>query len=263
MNFYVPTRARPNCCTPQTLESYGVPTHQIILVIRQDEQQLYEELGYPMTVLPPKVEGLSATRQWIIENVPVPHCQIDDDITGFLEKPVYGEWKVRPIKSYRFWDMISLFKSWLDNGVIAASTQDRVGLARPSTGGYTSHTRIGQVIFIHGKKVTNAGWRFDRVKLYADQDMALQIVRAGYDTRVSNQFGHSMRPLREPGGCSVYRDQDCIMDAAFSLERLHKGLIKLEWRDKNGLRIPSRRIAWKKARQEGEAARRDSHARSR
>lgn len=265
MRFYVPTRARPDCITPRTLVKYGVDPKQIILVVRPDEWKLYRPLSetYQVVVLPKNIEGLSATRQWILEHDEGNgdlHCQIDDDITGFIWKKDTTKWRMRPMDTKMFDAMVTEFEWWLLDGITAVSTQDRVGLARPNGKGFAEYTRVGQVIFLNCKHILAKDWRFDRVKLYADQDMALQIVRGGGITRVSNHYGHTMRPLRAPGGCSVYRDQACIDAAATKLLALHPGLIKLRWKDKDGLSIPSRVISWKKARTQGEAARSSADA---
>ena len=250
MKFYVPSRGRPSCQTPHTLHRFGVQKQDIIVVVRPDEQNKYADIGFELHVLPKKVQGLSQTRQHLIEQFTKIHCQIDDDITGFLFKPDTSQWAVVPItKVSAFRKMIDIFEQWLDTGITACSTQDRVGLAHPSNSSFKDYARIGQMIFLNPKTIIRRGYRFDRVKLYADQDMALQIVRGGDVTRVSCTYGHTMKPTYAPGGCQAYRNQKCIDESANKLVKLHPGLVRLRWKRKGKFNVPSRIIAWKKARQ--------------
>lgn len=251
MKFYVPSRARPNFCTPMTLERYGVPKKDIVLVLRPDERRMYEPLSYPVLWLPKKIEGLSATRQWIVDNTRDQiHCQIDDDITGFLikKRPLDRWGGIITMFEVEFARMVSEFQTALALGeIVAGSTQDRVALARPHGSAHHDYTRIGQVIFLNASYLRRAGYRFDRCQIYADQDMALQIVSNGGVTRVSNVYGHSMRPTYAPGGVQIYRNQKVINASAKKLCDLHPGLVKLRWKQKGKFKVPSRVILWKKA----------------
>ena len=257
MKFYVPSRSRPDLSTPTVLIGYGVRRSDIKIVIRADEWSLYRERWEPdiLTVLPKGIEGLSATRQWLLENtVGKYQCQIDDDITSFAFKDKIQEFGgVHTfVKPAGFSLMMKEFVDWLDDGVVAASTQDRVAVARPSSRRFKDFTRIGQVIFLNRHQILKRDWRFDRCQIYADQDMALQIVRGGGITRVSHEYAHNMRPIYAPGGVQVYRTQRVINASAKKLSDLHPGFVTLKWKQKGKFRVPTRRIAWRKALAESE-----------
>lgn len=258
MRFYVPSRNRPQCVTPETLIRYGVPSKDIKIVVRPDEYDMYRQEwdDHLLMVLPITVNGLSATRQWLLENtVGKYQCQIDDDITSFGIKASILEFGgVHTFSDKRSFDlMIKKFVDWLEEGITAASTQDRVAVARPSSKRYKDCTRIGQVIFLNRHEIVKRGWRFDRCQIYADQDMALQIVRGGGLTRVSHEYAHNMRPIYAPGGVQVYRTQKVINSSAKKLCELHPGLVTLKWKQKGKFKVPTRRIAWRKAALEGDA----------
>lgn len=260
MNFYIPSRARPDASTPKVLLDYGVPWQFIFLVIRPDEVELYKDVPFQQIVLPKTVNGLSATRQWIVElsykghHIDTLAVMLDDDITSFIYKPVTKTFGgVRKMTKTQFEKMIREFSRLLTDGdVLAASTQDRVSLARPNKSSWNFHTRVGQVMFLNVQALRSRNYRFDRVQIYHDQDLALQIVRGGFATATSNRFGHNMRPTYSAGGLQTYRKQKVINESAKKLCKLHPGLVRLKWKEKHGFRVPSRIIAWKKARKEGE-----------
>jgi hypothetical protein len=251
MRIYIPTRSRPNFSAMSALPEYL--HHDVYLVLRKDEVALYANTVCHKMILPKKVEGLAATRQWILENAEDEFiCMMDDDITHFLFKPVLSTFGglVRATNA----NIDALFHTmerWLDEGVVCASTADRMALARPAEKYFAQPSRVGQVMFIDRWTAMERGYRFDRVQIYHDQDFALQILRGRDMTRISTKHGHAMRPTYAKGGLQTYRNQNVIDESAQRMLELHPGLITLKWRDRLGYSIPTRIIKWKQAMQEG------------
>jgi len=253
MRIYIPTRSRPHFSTldalPQTLRS------STVVVVRADEADMYEEVVFSkkgrnpwIAVLPKKVEGLAATRQWILK-----HGQgeviamLDDDITSFCTKDDLE--KFGGVRAMSMRETIRMFEELY--GVMdyytCVSTVDRMALARPSKTEFNFPSRAGQSMFINRKVAMKRGYRFDRIAIYHDQDFALQIARDGRKCATSNRYGHNMRPLYAKGGLQTYRDQSLVDECANKLVKLHGDLVTLKWKERNGMNIPTRSINWKRA----------------
>src|SRR5262245_13998567 len=82
--IFIPSRGRATkLVTPYTLPKEL--RNRCIVVVRPDEIDQYEDLHQRLEFaeLPKSVEGLSATRQWILHNSENRwHVQLDDDITA-------------------------------------------------------------------------------------------------------------------------------------------------------------------------------------
>jgi hypothetical protein len=72
-----------------------------------------------------------------------------------------------------------------------------------------------------------------------DFDLTLQLLRLGFQNRVSNEFCHS-QVSHTPGGCSIYRTSAMQTESAHRLARYHPGFVRVVTR-----RCDERSSAWK------------------
>lgn len=260
MHIYIPTRGRAD----HVPTIHALPTSALKktwLVVRPEERNLYENYASMIkkaTGSKPKVMTLTRNlplhmaRQEILEHGKGRAiAMMDDDIRSFLTKPRIDQRLIRPVEYDT--DLEQIFTT-LEAGLLSMprlaciSTVDRVALSRPATSEISGPSRAGQCMFIRRDLAVKHNWRFDRIEIYHDQDFALQILKSGFISCVSNRYGHNMRQTYHPvGGLQTYRDQNLINRSAEKLMKLHPGLVKLKWKDRAGFKVPSRIIQWKKA----------------
>lgn len=217
------------------------------LVVQDKEKHHYV---YPrLMVLPPGIERLSPTRQWILENSDDPHVVLlDDDLAFFEREParegapntahslgtLYDEAVGRPFQE---------MERFLEQGFLHCGISAREG--NNHTDGDTKQIgRMMRCLGYNAPKVLSAGARFDRIDTKQDFDMTLQLLRKGHPNIISFKFAQGqMGGSGAKGGCATYRDEAMMDRCAQELADLHPGFVKVtEKRTKSG--------AWKGMRQE-------------
>lgn len=225
-HIYIPTRGRPKVPTfwalPKKLRS------RTTLVIRKDEQDLYKDVPCKKLVLPARVEGLSATRQWILKNTPHRYMiQIDDDFRSFNYKKDMDQWGLRIASEAEVLRMFAMIEHWLTSGFAHCGIMDRVRAAKPGTSMYQSNQLCAQFLAYDVKVLRTEKIRFDRVQLSQDKDVCLQLLELGYENRISRRFSYNNAPGDWDGGCSIYRTEKMRRDQSALLASLHpKGVIR-------------------------------------
>lgn len=261
ITFFIPTLGRmDNQPTMIYLRAGGLlnPT----LVVQPHEYELYR-LKYPMCSfmrLPKSVKGISATRQFILENCESRYMVMLDDDLRFSRKDPADRTKLKETTPQDMADLIAALKSKLLRfahvGVSLREGNNR------KTESHLLNERIIRVVGYDRERMPPSA-RFDRVPLKQDLDMTLQLLRAGlpncslYEWAQDQVAGSNAR-----GGCSTFRDESLSDKAAQMLHDLHPDFVTLV-RKKNsnwkGFGSPDRletRIAWKQAYEAGRAARR-------
>jgi len=222
----IPTRARPEVKT-----FYNLPKEiqkRTVLVIRPDEEWLYEAIPCKKIMLDKGVEGLSPTRQWILDNIDDRYViQLDDDFSSYSFKPDMRQWKLIKATPRQVVEMFELVDFWLRKCVVHAGIMDRVRAAQPSKSGeeYSENTLCMQFLGYDQKILQEEGVRFDRVRLAQDKDVCLQLLERGYGNRVSKRFSYNCSGTDTTGGCAVYRTEKLRIKQAKLLARLHPGIV--------------------------------------
>lgn len=253
-DIYIPSRARAEkLVTPYTLPKKlrDITT----VVVRRDELDEYEERHPTLRfeALPKGIEGLSPTRQWILEESSGRlHCQLDDDITAINYKPNPKKFGgLKKADSGMFIDCFHLLEKWMSEGMIGhVSFTDRVSAARPSKGPFYENGRIAQTLFYDRRAIKNAGARFDRVALMQDLDMNLQLLAAGYRNRIATVYSYNVRGEDSPGGCVLYRTDKLKQKVGRQMEKLHPGITTMATKEKYGRTYFYMKTDWRKAYQQ-------------
>lgn len=224
--IYIPTRGRPSVPTfwalPEELQ------RQTTLVIREDEEELYQCVPVDYVLLPKKVEGLSATRQWILENSGRYVMQLDDDFASFNIKPHMDDWKLMRASPRQIVDLFNLVDYWITEKVAHAGIMDRVRAATPSTRGqYQTRQLCAQFLAYDNRVLRKEQIRFDRVLLSQDKDVCLQLLELGYENRISRRYSYNCKAGDSPGGCALYRTEKLRREQSDLLANLHpEGIIR-------------------------------------
>jgi len=251
--IYIPTRGRAGCVTTLAAltEELRADAH---LVVRRDEYNSYIN-NYPNTsikVLPPRIEGLSATRQWILENCRSRgegfQCQLDDDITCFNTKDDLTTWSMRSSTNDDILLAFAGMIGWLIEGKAMASMTDRVSSARPQKSDWYENGRVSQVFLYNVNMIRNIKARFDRVPIMADLDMTLQILEAGYNNRVWTRYSFSHKKEDSPGGCALYRTDEMKLEVAQKMSELHPGVVTWATKHKYNREYVYTTTSWRKFR---------------
>jgi hypothetical protein len=224
----------------------------VVIVVRQDEAVSYRKHNPFANVLAMDkgVNGLSATRQWILEHAKERfHVQLDDDITGFCFKPrskVYGGVR-RIYKETPIIEAVRTMRSWIEEGLAHVGMSERFMAARPSPRPYYENGRTGQFMMYDLRVLRKLNVRFDRVRLMQDLDMNLQLLRAGYPNRVLTKISYVAKPEDYAGGVASYRDDKLKEQMCKKLARLHKGIVTYKTKRKFGRRYHYLRTSWRRA----------------
>jgi hypothetical protein len=242
-DIFIPTRGRAG--DVRTL--WDLPAkwrERCYLVVRPDEYSDYhtaqrhdQPIG-GIVKLPKGIEGISATRQWILENAEGKALvMLDDDLTGINIKQdhtVFGG-VARARNQSLAWDaVLRLMDRWLEQGEAHVSFTDRVSSARPSTRWWYENGRTSQTLFYNLRIVRGIGARFDRVPLSQDLDMNLQILEAGFTNRVSLKYSFNAKPEDAKGGCSTFRTDTVKEQVCRTMEFLHPGICTYKTKPKYG-----------------------------
>lgn len=234
------------------------------LVVQKAQAKEYlpvaQELGVGLVVLPPRIQTLSPTRQWILDNARGKVVMTDDDLffAVRLQKVkfrVFNSLTPAQARRYNVDDMFKWVESLLDT-YAHVGILDRSGANRVTEEPYVEVKRMMRFLAYDAPRVRAVGARFDRLVTKQDFDMTLQLLRAGLPNAVITTYVQDQRGgSNTKGGCSAYRTEAVNTEAAHALAALHPGYVKVVekttktgWFDKTqpGTRIDVQ-IAWKKA----------------
>lgn len=208
-----------------------------------------------MLVLPPEIQRLSPTRQWIIEEAArrgeKKVVLLDDDLAFYVRKSP-TDWHLRYVEYDDTDRMFNLLEGWLDE-VAHVGISPREGNNRVESS-YTEATRAMRVLGYRTDVFLKEGVRFDRIDTKQDFDVTLQLLRKGYPNRVSYEFAQGQwTGSQARGGCASYRDEAMMTRCAEELAALHPGFVRVDekktksaWKDLGGVRKDVT-MAWKKA----------------
>jgi len=257
-DIYIPTYGRVH--RQETLMAFPAEWRaRTALVCRPAEAQALAAYGVEVLVAP--VQGISATRQWILDQHEGDRLLMFDDDLKFA-------WRRQddPTKFQRLEHGDRLIGTMLGTLLEALDWYPVVGLA--SRGGANRETadwRFNQRLWdVMGLRVDvarqdNLHYRMD---LMEDFDIHLQFLTHGYPSAMLNAFTKDDFGSNAPGGCSTYRDATMQAAAALDLVLAWPGLVALrETKNDWGNGMEARmdvRVAWAKAFKAGQEWRRAS-----
>jgi hypothetical protein len=257
MQIYIPTYGRANRqrAWDRLPEKLKLRT---LLVVQHRERKLYDK--YPTLVLPPKIQTIAPTRQWIAN-------RHRDDKFVMLDDDVYFDAR-REDDMGKFChandkSVIELFKviekkldSYAHVGVLT-----REGGNRITNLDGVENMRMMRVLAYNAKTLWRENIKWDRLPLQEDFDVTLQLLRKGYPNFVITRWvnGQGASGTSAKGGCEHFRTLELHNANAIKLAALHDPFVKIvekttksSWGGQKRLDVM---VSWKKAYAEGVANR--------
>ncbi len=233
LTYYIPTRSRPDfktwdALTPKMRQSTRV-------VVRFDELNSYLEVGRKVgriecdyMVLPYGVEGISATRQYILENGDNYVVMIDDDIRNFSWKPNLFSQSLVPAPELVVDTAFEELRLLLDAGYAHVGIVDRPRCGLGNGVYYVENALAMQIIGFNRSIVhVEEKLRFDDVRLAQDKHMTLSLLERGYKNALLAYFTYNCLTTQAAGGCSTFRTEQLINEQALLLQKLHPKTVKV------------------------------------
>jgi hypothetical protein len=240
--------------------TYGRPLRQVTfnnlppriqnltqLVVQDREAGLYK--GYDTIVLPPHIQTIGATRQWLLESrLASKMVMLDDDLT-FAHRREDEPTKFEGASQRSIEEMFEEVEKCLDE-YIHVGVSHREG-ANYKVDSHIYASRMMRILAYDVDKFLQTGARFDRVPVMEDFDVTLQLLRQGHINCIVNDWVHNQSGSNSQGGCSTYRTDQVQEDAAKKLAELHPNYVtvvqkttKTAWGGKERYDV---RVQWKKA----------------
>jgi glycosyltransferase involved in cell wall biosynthesis len=224
MKIYISTLGRPD--KQITIQSFSKRLlKKTALVVVPEEYDVHKKYGIELVKLPKHIKGLSANRQWLLENADERYVSFMDDDIQFSVR--YDGIRLRKCEPEDVEGLIELWEDWMKEEIPFVGVSLRGGNNRVETD-YQDIGRIMSCFALDRNVFIKEGFRFDRIPLMQDLDVSLQVLRGGYLNRMSYKYAHNQASgSGSKGGCSAYRTPELIREVSIKLSRFHPGLIKV------------------------------------
>lgn len=247
MDIYIPTLGRESQTTYNSLPD-SIRKH-VTFVVNHGAmlpQESERSIVVPYEYSRNRIAGV---RQYLLEHSSDTFVMLDDDLVFYRRRqddPTRFEDATSEDIEHMFYELRNFLISFPLVGIGAREGGNVV------TDEYVYNTRILRVLGYNAPVLKSRGIRFDRVPVMEDFDVALQLLRSGYDIAMLNWIVSNQKSSNAAGGCSTYRTLELQREAALKLAELHPEFVtvvekqtKKAW---NGQTRTDVRIAWKKAR---------------
>ena len=258
MKIFIPTRGRAHS---QGTWDNVIPERwkdDTTLVCPKEEIHKHEKQR--RNVIASGKEGnIGIVRQWIIDTCKDPKVMmLDDDFKGIYELTPTDENKcgikythMKKKKIAEFFDMI---EKLLDRYAMVGIAY-RGGAHRNWPNMYVKNGRIFTAWAVRTDILHKHDIRFDAVVIKEDFHVNLCLLELGYENITVTGYCHDPAPSNAKGGCSSYRDLECMIREAKRLKKLHPGfvdyvMVKTKWCGFSEGH-PEVRVKWKKALESG------------
>jgi hypothetical protein len=249
VKIYIPTLAR----TDNQITLHNLPNlvlEDVVLVVDKKDRIPF---GGASTILTCPAHGIGKVRQWIIDNHDVKKygrslLMLDDDLS-FAVRRKDDPTKFLPSTAA---DVIAMLNETADmaqeyahGGILSREGGNRV------LSNYKENSRNLRALFYDVTIMRKLDIRFDRIPVMEDFDVALQLLRAGYQSITVARYVQDQIRSNAPGGCSTYRTREVQRKGALGLQKLHPQFVKtVEKTTKtawNGETRTDVMVQWKKA----------------
>lgn len=236
MLIAIPTAGRSTKqVTLRSFKSTGLADN-LVLVVPDRQRVNYLNVGHEVVLTPPGLEGISATREWILTELAKQRGEqfvlmLDDDM-DFCWRPQMDSPELVTIKDRdRLKAMLDTIERWLLDGFVHVGISARQGnnhedqpykdVARMMNAYAYSASWINE--FAAAGKIV-----LGRMEVMEDFDLTLQLLRLGFPNRVSYEYCWNQRGSGAEGGCSTYRTPEMQAAAAHKLAALHPGFVRVK-----------------------------------
>lgn len=254
MDIVIPTLGRALNKLQPTFNQLREAGVEATLVVQPHEEKLYQPIG-PVHVLPERIKGIAATRDYIIHDMPSdePVCMMDDDL-HFAVRRQDDRTKFRQPQPEDIRHMVHAIEQMLEDHP-HVSIGSREGGNRV-TDCISYNTRMMRVLAYDRQVLRREQITFAPMEVMEDFHVTLQLLRRGYDCAVlnnwvSNQAGGS----DAKGGCSTFRTLELQAKNAHLLAARHPGFVKVVEKTTKtawgGATRTDVMVQWKQARKAG------------
>lgn len=251
MIIYIPTLNR----TRKQITYMNLPAaiQKIVVFVANEEDTAALKHKYPEAkFMICRKKGIGKTRQYIIENHDYKNsgpqiCMLDDDLKFFTRRAEDIS-KFEPASEEAIIDMFNTIATQLlDYALVSVMTREGGNRAEKDA----VNTRCLRVLAYDGSILQREGIKFDRLPVMEDFDVALQLLRKGYQninlfTWVQDQGGSNTE-----GGCSTYRSMEVQAEGANGLKALHPKFVTVKEKETKvawgGQKRTDVMVYWKKA----------------
>lgn len=244
--IYIPSMARSHCVANLTIEQLKrfAPEHyeKTFFVVPPNEVEAYKRIHDRVLACPAK--GISATRQWIMDNATSDYVFMLDDDMRFSKR--IGP-KSRGVKESELDAMFSLLVRWMQSGIahVAVATQGGANRVQAS---YAEITRANNLHGFRTDVFRREKIKYAPMEVMEDFHVTLTLLELGYKNRVLYDYTWSQIESGWQGGCSTYRTKEVQGRSARLLSELHKPFVRVELKTSGGLgEREDVTIQWKKA----------------
>lgn len=277
MKIYIPTRGRARLRTVERLGPKLLRKYNASLVCAKADANVLMEHGYPgqgvdILVTPPKIDGIAATRQWILEHAAKNGVDValmlDDDLPTWCQREPDPDPATGEDAKYHKADLNEIERGLADFAKLMkkhahGSIGHRLFCQRHPELYYNS--RMLRALAYNVPMVKEAGGKF-RLRVMEDFDMQLQLLTKGYDNIVYNRLVQDQYANNVDGGCAAYRTAEVQAQAAHDLAKHWPDFVTVT------VRAPKRewggmaertdvKVNWNKAIKAGRAAKEARRAR--
>lgn len=265
MRIYIPTRGRIGL--QKTVERLGRKinrrfTTTLVCPPGEVKQHLVNEGAYSVQVLPCRADGISDTRQWILDHARKHKegivLMLDDDLPTWRKRAAHKNERNETPYSKATTEEI-------EDG-LATFAKLMQGYAHGSIG-HALFCQVSPPIKYNSRMLRALAYNVDiipknvrfRLQVMEDFDMELQLLTAGFSSMTYNGIVQDQHQNNSEGGCSSYRTLEVQAAAAHRLKELWPAYVNVvtraparEWIGMGGERTDVR-VNWRAAAKAGGA----------
>lgn len=256
MHIFIPSMRRPRLqYTLNALKSES--PFPITLVVPQEEHQDYDGVHSSLLLVPAGLQGIAATRQWIMQQAADPYVlMMDDDLTFAVRRlddatrfrePQAGELRTMLL------DVAELLTNYAHVGIATREGGNR------NTMPVLTCTRAPRVIGYQRKVFFKERVDFRNSTVMDDFEATLHLLTRGYPNAILNTYVQNQKGSGTAGGASTYRTLEVHRAAAEKLQQRYPQFVKtVEKTTKTAWGGATRTdvvIQWKKALEYGQTNR--------
>lgn len=245
-----------------TIPTYGRSNHQktlhnlppsiqskAVLVVQDREKHLYSHTNATYTVLPPEIQDIATTRDWIIRfNNQDKILMLDDDLE-FAKRREDDPTKFRDATPGELEHLFLHISDLLDI-YPHVSVSPREGANR-NTEQLLFNGRAMRILGYRTQIIKDHNLVFSPATFMCDFHMTLCLLRLGYANCIVNSYVNNQQGSNTAGGCSTQRSPEKQQLAAEYLASAHpdfvtivKKITKTSWGGAERIDV---RVQWKKA----------------
>lgn len=221
---------------------------QVELWVQAQEFDLYSSIYEGVHALPPNIQRLGPTRQYLVDYYRGEKIVLMDDDLGFLWREDPDRWQLTVPPYHAIRQMFEEIEEALDR-YVHVGVSGREGNNREMS--YSVESTRYMRLLAYNTATMPHDVVVDRLDGMSDFDTNLQLLRRGLPSLVFYRWSQGQRSTQAPGGCAVYRTQDTHSAEVAAMLELHPGLVTpVQKRNRSGGEFGVRDevvVAWKLA----------------